>query len=262
MQFKIVIPARFGSSRLLGKPLMDICGKPMLWHTYHRALETNIGNNNIVIATDHQQTFDVMNGFGANVVMTSERHESGTSRLAEVADLMRWNNDEVIVNLQGDEPLLDSYFITLIAQSLYEDSRAGIATLGCKISCKSDLMNPNIVKVVSNINGRALYFSRSPIPFSRSGFSEEILKSSDSPWFRHIGLYAYRVKTLYQYQSLPISPIEDLEKLEQLRALYNDIHIKVTAVTEGPRHGVDTIEDLELVRNIISKTMSSNKKNI
>lgn len=253
MKYKIVIPARFGSSRLLGKPLLEICGQPMIWHTYQRALETNIGNENIIIATDHEGTFDIAKSFGANVLMTSSNHESGTSRLAEVAQIMNWDDDEIIVNLQGDEPLLDSQLITLVAQSLYDNSDAGIATLACKMKTQEEVLNPNQVKVICDINGKAIYFSRSPIPFAREGFSESLLSSPQSPWQRHIGMYSYRVKTLFQYQKWPVSIFEELEKLEQLRAIYNNVKIQVSTIDKAPKHGVDTLEDLEAVRKLMAQ---------
>ncbi|WP_299008266.1 3-deoxy-manno-octulosonate cytidylyltransferase [uncultured Shewanella sp.] len=253
MQYKIVIPARFASTRLPGKPLMKIAGKPMIWHTYQRAMETLIGNKNIVIATDHTETGQIATDFGANVVMTSSEHESGTSRLAEVARRLNWAEDTIVVNLQGDEPLLEPELIELTAKTLANHPKAGMATLGCQIKHQEDLLNPNCVKVVCDRNGKAIYFSRSAIPFARDGFEQADFNTPSNPWLRHIGMYAYRVSALYQYQSWPSSTLEELEKLEQLRAIFNDVHIQVALIDKAPRHGVDTYDDLEKVRSIVNE---------
>ncbi|WP_299497040.1 3-deoxy-manno-octulosonate cytidylyltransferase [uncultured Shewanella sp.] len=254
MQYKIVIPARFASTRLPGKPLMKIAGKPMIWHTYQRALETLIGNKNIIIATDHAETGHIASDFGANVVMTSSEHESGTSRLAEVARRLSWDENTIVVNLQGDEPLLEPELIELTAKTLSDHPKAGMATLGCQIKQQEDLLNPNCVKVVCDRNGKAIYFSRSAIPFARDGFEQAHFNTPSNPWRRHIGMYAYRVSALYQYQSWPSSVLEELEKLEQLRAIFNDVHIQVALIDKAPRHGVDTFDDLEKVRSIVTQS--------
>jgi 3-deoxy-manno-octulosonate cytidylyltransferase (CMP-KDO synthetase) len=225
----------------------------MVWHVYQRALETNIGAENIVIATDHHEIFNAATDFGAQVVMTREDHESGTDRLAEVADIMGWADDVMVVNLQGDEPLIKPSLIEFTAQVLFKASSAGMATLACHLQNKDEVNDPNCVKVVSDCTGKALYFSRAPIPFAREGIDESLLKSDATPWLRHIGMYAYKVSTLKQLSALPVSMIEDLEKLEQLRALWNGIHIQVASIVEAPGHGVDTLSDLERVREIIAK---------
>ncbi len=256
MNYKIVIPSRFGSSRLPGKPLKAINGKPMVWHVYQRALETNIGAENIVVATDHQGIFDVCTEFGIQVVMTSADHESGTDRLAEVAELMGWSNNEMIVNLQGDEPLIPPSLIEFTAKTLSDSPLAGMATLGCPISDESDIHDANCVKLVADHSGRAMYFSRAAIPFARDGFEVQSMLNTDagsqSPWLRHIGMYAYRVAALKQIAAMPMAVIEGLEKLEQLRALWNGVHIQVAAIDSAPGHGIDTPADLERVREIMA----------
>ncbi len=252
MKYKIVIPARFGSSRLLGKPLMDIEGKPMIWHVYQRALETNIGNNNIVIATDHPEIYEIATNFGANVVMTREDHESGTDRLSEVATVMDWADDVVVVNLQGDEPLIPANLIALTASTLIKVAEAGMATLACRLQNEAQVSDPNCVKLVCDKTNKAMYFSRAAIPFAREGIDPALLASDSTPWLRHIGMYAYRVSTLKQLSQCPVSVIEGLEKLEQLRALWHGIHIQVACIAQAPGHGVDTMEDLERVREIMA----------
>lgn len=251
MNYKIVIPSRFGSSRLPGKPLLDINGKPMVWHVYQRALETNIGAENIVVATDHQGIFDTCSEFGIQVVMTSDAHESGTDRLAEVAELMNWADDEMVVNLQGDEPLLPPKLIEFTAKVLSDSPQAGMATLGCPINDEADIHDVNCVKLVADHDGRAMYFSRAAIPFARDGFDEALMMGENSPWLRHIGMYAYRVAALKQIAAMPMAVVEGLEKLEQLRALWNGVHIQVAAIESAPGHGVDTQADLERVREIM-----------
>jgi len=251
MIYKVVIPSRFGSSRLPGKPLLDINGKPMVWHVYQRALETNIGADNIVVATDHQEIFDVCIKFNIQVVMTREDHESGTDRLAEVAEKMGWDDDVIVVNLQGDESLLPPELIEFTAKVLNDSSNAGMATLGCPIKNESDIHDVNCVKLVADHSGRALYFSRAAIPFAREGFDEKLIKGANSPWLRHIGMYAYRVAALKQIASMPMAIVENLEKLEQLRALWNGVHIQVSTIESAPGHGVDTLDDLERVRAIM-----------
>lgn len=254
MKYKIVIPSRFGSSRLPGKPLKDINGKPMVWHVYQRALETNTGADNIVVATDHQGIFDVCTEFGIQVVMTREDHESGTDRLAEVAELMNWAGDEMVVNLQGDEPLLPPKLIEFTAQVLSDSPLAGMATLGCPINAEADIHDVNCVKLVADHSGKAMYFSRAAIPFARDGFEASAMQGAKSPWLRHIGMYAYRVAALKQIAAMPMAVVEGLEKLEQLRALWNGVHIQVATIESAPGHGVDTQADLDRVRQIMAST--------
>lgn len=248
--FKVVIPARFGSSRLPGKPLLDIAGKPMIQHVFERALETGVNpDGDIVIATDDERILEVCHKFGAHAVMTSANHQSGTDRLAEVADIMGWDDSVIIVNLQGDEPLMPQALISKVAQNLANTSQAGIATLSTPINEVSDLFDPNIVKVVVNQNNLALYFSRAPIPWDRDQYGAKSVGSVSTPCpQRHLGMYAYRTRTLKQIARSQPAAIESQEALEQLRALWLGIGIHVESISEQPGHGVDTVEDLERVR--------------
>lgn len=229
----------------------------MVWHVWQRALETGIPATSIWVATDDQRIYDVVAAFGANVVMTSVNHSCGSDRLAEVAALQGWDEDEIVVNVQGDEPLLPAHLIQLAADTLAADHESGIATLGCPIVEFEQVMAPQCVKVVTNMAGQALYFSRAPIPWDRDGFASSqdteshgaALQHAQSGavephWLRHIGLYAYRVKTLTVLSHLAASPLEQLESLEQLRALWHGIKIAVARVEQAPPHGVDTPEDL------------------
>jgi 3-deoxy-manno-octulosonate cytidylyltransferase (CMP-KDO synthetase) len=254
MSFKIAIPARYQSSRLPGKPLADIQGKPMIWHVYQQACKTGIAHQDIVIATDNQAVFDCASNFGANVVMTKASHESGTDRLAEVAQLLNWQDTDVVVNVQGDEPLIPPELITQVANLVKNNNEVGMSTLGVRLTQVNDIVNPNVVKLVTGNDDVALYFSRAAIPFDRDNSIEQQLKSASlSPFIRHIGLYAYRVDVLKQLATLPICQLEQLEKLEQLRALSNGIKIKVGVIEQAPAHGVDTQEDLEKVRALLNK---------
>lgn len=247
INYKIVIPARYGSSRLPGKPLLDIAGKPMVWHVYQRALETNIGEENIFIATDDERILHACTDLGMRAVMTQKEHESGTDRLAEVASFFNWHDDTIVVNLQGDEPLIPASIVSFTAQTLATAPDAGMATLGCPITSFDDVQNPNCVKLVRSNTGKALYFSRAPIPFARDGF---VMPEKDSPWLRHIGMYAYTVQTLRTLSTLPVSQLENIEKLEQLRALQYGIDIQVAKIDSAPAHGVDTEADLQRVREL------------
>jgi len=256
MSYKIVIPARYGSSRLPGKPLALIGEHPMVWHVWQRALETGIPANDIWIATDDQRIYQAATEFGANVVMTDPNHSCGTDRLAEVATLQGWADTEIVVNVQGDEPLLPAHLIQLAADTLAADRESGIATLACPIVDFEQVMAPQCVKVVMNTAGQALYFSRAPIPWDRDQFAQMQSTGSDiahtnatSHWLRHIGLYAYKISTLKSLSHLPVSPLEQLESLEQLRALWHGIKIAVARVEQAPPHGVDTPEDLDRIQH-------------
>ncbi|TEW52312.1 3-deoxy-manno-octulosonate cytidylyltransferase [Psychromonas algicola] len=250
-QIHIVIPARFGSSRLPGKPLRDIVGHPMIWHVYQRALEA--GFSSIVVATDDERIAEVVKGFGGDVAMTSVNHSSGTERLAEVAEKSGWADDDIVVNLQGDEPLIDSQLISDVADLLKNSSGAGLATLVTPIKTFADFTNPNVVKAVLSHSNEALYFSRAPIPWPRDEFAagSEILPETDV--YRHIGMYAYRVDTLKRIPTLSASPLEQLESLEQLRPLQHGITIQCGIIASAPAHGVDTEEDLARVIDIIKQ---------
>ena len=254
--FKIVIPARYASSRLPGKPLIKIAGKPMIQHTYERAKQCMAGE--VVIATDDQRIADVVSQFTNDIIMTSKEHNSGTERLAEVVEVKGWDKNTIVVNVQGDEPLILPQHIELVANSLEENKQAGLSTLASPIESMKDIFDTNIVKVVLDYQGNALYFSRAVIPWARDSFSmqhemnepgeEEIKKLMvQASWYRHIGLYAYRVSTLKKYMELQPCMLEKTESLEQLRILYNGISIHVSIVDDQPGHGVDVEADIAKV---------------
>ncbi|MFT6895875.1 MAG: 3-deoxy-manno-octulosonate cytidylyltransferase (CMP-KDO synthetase) [Paraglaciecola sp.] len=255
MTFKIVIPARFGSSRLPGKPLLGIAGKPMIWHVYQQALATGVSPEDIVIATDDQRIVDAALGFKAQVVMTSPNHESGTERLAEVVTTLGWHDEDIVVNVQGDEPLVPPQLIILVANRLAETPQAAMATLAARFGDRSMLNNPNVVKVVLSEIGNAHYFSRAPIPFVRD---ERVLseKLNKREFLRHIGIYSYRVATIKKVVALAPNSHELAESLEQLRPLCNGLAINVAVIDQAPPHGVDTPEDLERVRAEIAHLSS------
>lgn len=246
---KIVIPSRYASSRLPGKPLADICGKPMIQHVWERACEASKAGDQIIIAADDARILETARAFGAEAVQTSEAHESGTDRIAEIAAIMGWVDEEIVVNLQGDEPLMPAPLVRLAGDALAEMPDADMATASCQIHAVGDVINPNIVKVVTAKDGMALYFSRSPIPYDRNGNIDVAAFS----YQRHLGLYAYRVKTLKAWQSLSPAATEQLECLEQLRALDAGMKIYVREVADAPPHGVDTPEDLAAVRAALSE---------
>ncbi len=241
---KIVIPARYGSSRLPGKPLADIAGKPMIQHVWERAAEAAPPADEVIIAADDDRILDVAKAFGAKAVKTKESHESGTDRLAEVASLMGWGDREIVVNMQGDEPLLPAVLICAVGELLAENKDAHIATASCAIRQSKDVRNPNIVKVVTDNHGYALYFSRAPIPYCRDG----AIDVDTFNYQRHIGLYAYRVGVLKKLTALPQARTEKIEQLEQLRAMEAGMKIVVAEIAEAPPHGVDTLADLQAMR--------------
>ncbi|MDD5214850.1 MAG: 3-deoxy-manno-octulosonate cytidylyltransferase [Methylococcales bacterium] len=248
--FKVVIPARYGSTRLAGKPLLNIAGKPMIAHVCERASEANA--DEIVVATDDGRIFDTVSQLGFQAVLTRENHESGTERIAEVAEKFGWSEDTIIVNLQGDEPLLPAEYIRQVAHALANQHQAGIATLAAKIHDVEEIFNPNAVKVVLDKNGYALYFSRAPIPWNRADFKippAPLFKGGDS--LRHIGMYAYTAGFLKKYCAWESSPLEQIEALEQLRILWHGEKILVQRVEKTPPAGVDTIEDLQRVEAIL-----------
>lgn len=247
MSFRIVIPARHASTRLPGKPLADINGKPMVVRVAEAAQRTHASG--VWVATDHADIFAAVENHGFIAIMTRSDHISGTDRIAEVAERLGWGDEEIVVNVQGDEPLIDPALIDAVAKALMMDAGAAMATASHPISEASDFFNPNVVKVVCASDGRALYFSRAPIPWDRDGFSgsrEEL--PPDFPARRHIGLYAYRVGFLRQYGLFAPSPLERCEALEQLRVLWHGFAIRVVNCDSVPAAGVDTLEDLEQVR--------------
>lgn len=252
MKYKIVIPARFGSSRLPGKPLAMIGNAPMVQHVWQRACETGTAPGDIWVATDDTRVADAVRAFGGNVIMTRADHACGTDRLAEVASELAWSADTIVVNVQGDEPLLPAPLITLAAATLANQPTCGIATLATPIDSPEQVMAPQCVKVVLNQDSQALYFSRAPIPWDRDHFAQERMALPAKHWLRHIGLYAYRVETLLKLSQYPVASIEQLESLEQLRALWYGIKIAVATIDEAPPHGVDTPEDLDKVRALVA----------
>lgn len=243
--FIVVIPARYQSSRLPGKPLADIAGKPMVQWVYERAQAS--GAERIVVATDDDRIAQVVSQFGGEVCMTSEHHSSGTERLAEVVDTLGFAEDSIIVNVQGDEPMIPSANISQVAANLAE-SNVGMATLAEPICSVTELANPNVVKVVTDKDGLALYFSRSVLPYDRDGDKQSL----NYPYLRHIGIYAYRAGFIKQYVSWPASSLEQIESLEQLRVLWQGEKIHVAPAVEPPPAGVDTAEDLEQVRRLVA----------
>jgi 3-deoxy-manno-octulosonate cytidylyltransferase (CMP-KDO synthetase) len=247
VSFKAVIPARHASTRLPGKPLADIAGKPMVVRVAEAAARS--GAEGVWIATDDARVADACSPFGFPVVMTSSDHPSGTDRIAEVAAQLGWADTDIVVNVQGDEPLIDPDLVRGVAAALAADGGAAMASACHPITDAADFFNPNVVKVVTDGAGRALYFSRAPMPWARDDFarSREVLPPGFSP-LRHVGLYAYRVAFLRQYGSLMPAPQETWESLEQLRALWHGFSIRMLETDHAPAPGVDTPEDLEKVR--------------
>lgn len=255
MKFNIIIPARFSSTRLPGKPLRDIAGKTMIQRVYEQARLSSA--DKVIVATDDQRIAEAVNGFGGEVCMTSTNHQSGTDRLQEVAGQYGFGDEDIVVNVQGDEPLIPPQVIEQVARNLSDNPLAGVATLCERIPSDEDFNNPNIVKVVTDTSGLALYFSRAPVPFPRDFDRDTVANMSPilQP-MRHIGIYAYRVAQLNHFVNWPMAPIEQLECLEQLRFLWNGERIHVAeAVAEVPG-GVDTEADLNRVIELLAPASS------
>jgi 3-deoxy-manno-octulosonate cytidylyltransferase (CMP-KDO synthetase) len=245
--FRVVIPARYASARLPGKALMPLEGKPIVQWVYERA--SAAGAHEVLIATDDDLIVSAAHSFGAEVVMTSTGHASGTDRIAEVARLRGWSSASVVVNVQGDEPLMPAALIRQVAVLLAAHANADMATLASPITTLSEFLDPNTVKVVADGAGRALYFSRAPIPWNRDGAPAGLASQRDlSGARRHIGIYAYRVAALLRLAALPVSALENSEKLEQLRALESGFDIRVAEAAQRPGPDVNTLADLERVR--------------
>jgi len=242
--YRIVVPARFASSRLPGKPLLPLAGKPMIQWVVERAQRSRA--QQIVVATDDERIAHAARGFGADVQMTSSDHASGTDRIAEVAAVRHWGAEDVIVNLQADEPLMPACLIDQVAALLLAHPLADMATLAVPVQSAAALEDPNVVKVVTDIFMRALYFSRAPIPCARDG-SNAVASAR-----RHLGLYAYRVAALRRLAALAPSPLEKLEKLEQLRALENGMDIRVAQALEAPGGDVNTAADVPSVEALLA----------
>jgi 3-deoxy-manno-octulosonate cytidylyltransferase (CMP-KDO synthetase) len=262
--FIVVIPARYDSSRLPGKPLADIAGKPMVQWVYERSIAS--GAKQVIVATDDKRIEQAVIAFGGEVCMTSTKHTSGTERLAEVVEKYALADDEIIVNVQGDEPMIPSSNICQVADNLSQyllkaqtissknevTKNVGMATLAEPVCSRAELANPNVVKVVTDKDGLALYFSRSAMPFDRDGKEDEL----NYGYLRHIGIYAYKVGFIKQYITWPTSQLEQIESLEQLRVLWQGQSIHVAEAVEPPPAGVDTAEDLEQVRRLVASLKS------
>ena len=249
MSYHIVIPARMASERLPGKPLADIAGHPLIEHVYRRAAAS--GADEVVIATDSPDVQNAARAFGAKAVMASESHTSGSDRIAEAADLLGWSDEQLIVNLQGDEPLMPPLCLNQVAELLRRDETADVASLYWPVSDAEQARDPNVVKVVTGRDNGALYFSRSEIPHARNPAAIRAASHGQYAWKRHIGLYAYRAGALRAFTSMAPSPLEATEKLEQLRFLESGHRIVMAEACEFIPAGVDTAEDLERTRKLL-----------
>lgn len=254
MGFCVVIPARYASVRLPGKPLRDIAGRPMIQHVYQRALAS--GADAVIIATDDQRIADAANAFGADVALTSAHHPSGSDRLAEVVSQRGYTAEQIIVNLQGDEPLMPAALIRQVADNLANHERASVTTLCQRIHTAAELFDPHVVKVVRDECDYALYFSRAVIPWDRDAFAvtTEALPAR-AEHYRHIGLYAYRAGFIQDYVNWPACHLEQMESLEQLRVLWRGHRIHVAEASEAPGHGVDTEADLQRVATLLGTSV-------
>ncbi|MGB0898521.1 MAG: 3-deoxy-manno-octulosonate cytidylyltransferase [Psychrobium sp.] len=246
MAFSVIIPARYQSSRLPGKPLLDIGGKPMIQWVVERAQQS--GAQHIIVATDDSRIKDAVESFGGQVCMTSSEHESGTERLGEVVEKLGLASDHIIVNVQGDEPMIPCENISQVANLLVEQQDVPMATLAVPIDENLDIDNPNAVKVVCDKSNCALYFSRAPIPFDRDGNHRSNKELLAKNYHRHIGIYAYRAGFIRDYLKMEPSPLEQIEALEQLRVLYHGEKIAVGLAQQAPPAGVDTQADLDRIR--------------
>jgi len=249
MAIRVVIPARFASTRLPGKPLVDIAGQPMIVRVAVAARRAR--NDGVWVATDDERIVAAVAQHGVDAVMTRADHPSGTDRIAEVADRLGWDDADIVVNVQGDEPLIDPDVVDAVADALRDDSGAAVATAAHPLTDAGDFFNPNVVKVVCDAHGRALYFSRAPIPWDRDRFAADRgALPADLAALRHVGLYAYRAGFLRRFGQLAPAPLERSESLEQLRALWHGYPIRVVSLDHPPAPGVDTAEDLARVRRL------------
>ncbi len=250
MSYRVVIPARYASLRLPGKPLRLLAGKTMLEHVYHCACQS--GAEDVIIATDDARIHATAKSFNARVCLTADTHSSGTERLAEVVSLCAFDDNDIVVNLQGDEPLMPVACIEQVAQALQDNPDAQLSTLCVRIHRPDEIFDPNIVKVVRDKNESALYFSRAPIPWSRGEFDQQTVHLSEQfEHYRHIGLYAYRAGYIKTYVSQTKAMMEEAESLEQLRVLWHGGKIIVPEAIEIPGPGVDTEEDLKKVEALL-----------
>lgn len=248
MHFTVLIPARLASTRLPNKPLADIAGIPMVVRVAQRVRTGMPASTRIVVAADHPSILQACAAHGVEAILTDVDHKSGSDRLAQACDLLDLHSDEVVVNVQGDEPLIDPSLVASVASLLSRESAASMGTAAHAIASTEDFLNPNVVKVVTDAEGFALYFSRAAIPFWRDGFAEGLATLPDPAPLRHIGIYAYRVGFLRLFPTLPQAPFEVTEALEQLRALWHGHRIAVHITDSAPGAGVDTPGDLERVR--------------
>jgi 3-deoxy-manno-octulosonate cytidylyltransferase (CMP-KDO synthetase) len=247
MSFTVVIPARYQSTRLPGKPLADIGGKPMVQWVYEQA--SKAGADLVIVATDDQRIVDAVKAFGGEVCLTRNDHESGTERLAEVVEKYQLADDHIVVNVQGDEPLIPDTIIRQVADNL-ANNNAPMATLGVEIDHEDEVFNPNAVKVVLDKDGYAMYFSRASIPWDRDNYAKSP-KEIHHNLLRHVGIYAYRAGFINTYINWEPSALEKVEALEQLRVLWYGEKIHVAVAIDAPPAGVDTPEDLDKVRTLI-----------
>jgi 3-deoxy-manno-octulosonate cytidylyltransferase (CMP-KDO synthetase) len=247
--FHVIIPARFAAARLPGKPLLLIAGRPLIQWVWQRAQDS--GAASVRIATDDARIRDAAASFGAQCVMTSPDHASGTDRIAEVVRACALSEDDVVVNLQGDEPMMPAPLIAQVAAGVAQAGDIDIATAVAPITTLAEFLDPNCVKALRARDGRALYFSRAPVPWPRDHALGARPSRFEGSW-RHIGIYAYRVRSLLKFAAWPPTPLEMTERLEQLRALEHGMHIHLVALTEPPPAGVDTPEDLERIRLLLA----------
>lgn len=245
--FHVVIPSRFAASRLPGKPLLAIGGRPLIQWVWQCAQQS--GAASVTIATDDARILQSAQSFGADCAMTSSQHASGTDRIAEVVRTKGFAPDDIVINLQGDEPMMPASVVSAVAQALSARPQVDIATAVAPILSLPEFLDPNCVKAVRARDGRALYFSRAPVPWPRDHAVGGAPTRFDGAW-RHIGIYGYRVRSLLRFAAWPPTPLEQAEKLEQLRALEHDMRIHLVELSEAPPAGVDTPEDLERVRSI------------
>jgi len=254
-EFFVVIPARYAATRLPGKPLRVIAGRPMIAHVWERGVAA--GAAQVLVAADDERVIEAVEQLGGTAMLTSPDHESGTDRLAEVAQRMRWPDDAIVVNLQGDEPCMDPGLIRQVARSVAEHTAAGVATLATPIREAADLFSPDVVKVVLDDRGFARYFSRAPIPWARDSFGRGLDAPGALPdgvqYLRHLGLYAYRCGVLRRLAAEPRRAAELAESLEQLRALAIGVEIHVTVVDRAPAHGVDTEADVARAERVLAE---------
>ena len=251
MSFRVVIPARWASTRLPGKPLAVIGDRPMIAHVWERARTSHAAE--VIVASDDDRVLEAADAIGADTQRTSPEHPSGTDRIAEVAALRDWPDDCVVVNVQGDEPLIPPEVIDQVAANLMENPDAGMATLAEPLLDRRRVFDPNVVKVVTRADGFALYFSRAPLPWDRQAFAT----GAEEPplggaWRRHLGIYAYRVGLLHRFVAWPPAPLEQIEMLEQLRVLHAGVGIHVADACAEVPAGVDTPDDLERVRALLA----------